>query len=140
MRKQAQILGLIAFAVLLITQFQNCGGYQQSNLFDADSALQLTGDSTGNYLFRFARNAYSLQGAQDTKLEITGTCEVPGTEYSLNFKIGTTALINGVKCEQGRFYVVVSNSMAAGQYLLTGGFYKTGESKNVLQVPLSITR
>ena len=141
MRKQAQILGLFAFCTLLVTQFQNCGGgYQQTNLFDADSVLQLTGNATGNYLFRFGRNSYALQGAQDTKLELTGSCEIPGAEYALNFAIGATALANNVKCEQGRFYVVVSNTMPAGSYLISGGFYKTGDSKNVLQVPLTISR
>lgn len=141
MRKQAQILGFVAICILLVTQFQNCsGGYEQSNLFDADSVTGITGDATGNYLFRFGKNSYSLQGATDTKLELTGTCEIPGIEYSLNFAIGSTTLATGVKCEQGRFYVVVSNTMAAGSYLLVGGFYKTGDSKNVLQVPLTITR
>jgi len=152
MKRSARYAFLSFFAVLLVTQFQNCSNSSQNTMFDGTNSSTTAGVSDpGKPVIQISSLVSPLTAdATDNQISVAGTCNTAGRIYnyirysvldavtrrSVNLNIDPTNSarlysLQDAICENGRFYLVIpivdgsadGPSPAVNSYLLNLEFY-----------------
>lgn len=152
MKRSTRYAYLSFFAVLLVTQFQNCSNSAQNTMFTGSSTTAATDVSDpGKAVIQVSSLVSPLMAeSSDNQISISGTCNTAGKLYNyirysvvdavsrrlVNLNIDTTSsarlyYLQDAICENGRFYIVVPRvadsaegpSPTVNSYLLNLEFY-----------------